>query len=237
MRNRPVIKLSVDEVARIKSWVVHQDRYLVVFNKPSGIAVQTRGNRGTSLDHLLWAFARSNGKRPHLINRIDTGTSGLVLAGLTKPATAFFNMAFADRKVRKTYLAVVAGRFQHGDVGEAGACDIPLRAVGRRSEPCAIDAPGAQAAETAWRVLAHSDRASLIEAKPQTGRLHQIRVHMAALGHPILGDPIYGDGRSAARLMLHAAKLKLPHPGGASLALQVSSPDDFMSIQGEFGLS
>ena len=73
MRNRPIPKIADDQKDMVRGLVIYEDDYLYAFNKPSGLAVQTRGNRGTSLDHLLWAFARSNGKRPHLVHRIDAG--------------------------------------------------------------------------------------------------------------------------------------------------------------------
>lgn len=86
MRNRPIPHIANDQQALVRDLLIYEDAYVLAFNKPSGLAVQTRGNRGTSLDHLLWTFARSNGKRPQLVHRIDAGTSGLILAGKTKPA-------------------------------------------------------------------------------------------------------------------------------------------------------
>ena len=128
MRNRPIPNLSDDHKALVRALVLYEDAFLLAFNKPSALAVQTRGNRGTSLDHLLWAFARSNGKRPHLVHRIDAGTSGLILAAKTKPAMAAVSAEFAERRVRKYYLALVSGNLPDAD---HGVCEVPLLKQGR----------------------------------------------------------------------------------------------------------
>ena len=247
MRNRAIPHITEHDKARVRAMVVYEDAYLLAFNKPSGLAVQTRGNRGTSLDHLLWTFARSNGKRPDLVHRIDVGTSGLVVAAKTKPATAFFNAAFAERRVQKRYLAGVSGILPEA---ETGRCTFGLRKSGRRVYADGMDVPKRDPtdtrapsplgqpmiAETDWRVMARSGDIALIEARPLTGRMHQIRAHLAGMGCAILGDHIYGDKRSAPRLMLHAAGLKLPHPDKKELALEAPVPDDFSDIQVRLGL-
>ena len=233
MRNRPVPNLSDAQKDFTRSLVLYQDEHLLAFNKPSGLAVQTRGNRGTSLDYLLWTFARSNGKRPHLVHRIDAGTSGLILAAKTKPVTTFLSAEFAERRVTKTYLALVTGTLPDAD---HGACDVPLLKTGRAVRPGRVEG-GADAALTRWAVRARGDSVALIEAQPHTGRMHQIRAHLADLGCPIIGDPIYGDGApSSDRLMLHAAALELTLPDQKRRALEAPVPDDFIAKQGALGL-
>lgn len=247
MRNRPIPHISQHDTSRVRSYVLYEDDHVIAFNKPSGLAVQTRGNRGTSLDFLLWAFARSNGKRPELVHRIDTGTSGVIVAAKTKPAAAFFNDAFARRTVQKTYLALVRGTLPAQDTGQ---CDLALRKSGRRvyangmtvprHDPADTRAPAPlgkpMSAMTHWHITAQVEGAALIEARPETGRMHQIRAHMAGMGHPILGDKIYGDARSAPRLMLHAHRLILPHPDKKKLALEAPVPEDFTAVQSRLGL-
>lgn len=233
MKNRPIPKLSDASKALIRDLVLYEDDFLIAFNKPSGLAVQTRGNRGTSLDHLLWTFARSNGKRPNLVHRIDAGTSGLVLAAKTKPATAFLSAQFAERRVRKVYFALVSGALP---AAGQGRCDTPLLKSGRGVVP-AREAANADAATTDWTMLAEAGAFGLIEARPLTGRLHQIRAHLADLGCPILGDAKYGTGvASAPRLMLHAARLQLTLPNKTELALEAPVPEDFDSTRAELGL-
>ena len=233
MRNRPVPKLSDEQKAYIRGLLIHEDEYVLAFNKPSGLAVQTRGNRGTSLDFLLWSFARSNGKRPHLVHRIDAGTSGLILAAKTKPAMTALSTEFAERRVKKRYLALVSGALPDAD---AGSCDVPLLKVDRRVVAGRLD-QGADAAQTDWTVLARAGADALIEARPKTGRMHQIRAHLAELGCPILGDVIYGGGKlTADRLMLHAAGLELNLPDKKKLALEAPVPEAFLEKQKALGL-
>lgn len=233
MRNRPVPHLSDAQKTMVRSIVLYEDEYLYAFNKPSGLPVQTRGNRGTSLDYLLWAFSRSNGKRPHLVHRIDAGTSGLVLAAKTKPATTFLSTEFAERRVEKTYLALVAGQLPDAD---HGTCDVPLLKTGRAVEPGRLE-EGADTALTHWTIVARGEGTALIEARPHTGRMHQIRAHMADLGCPILGDAIYGEGpQSADRLMLHAAALEITLPDQTKRALEAPVPDEFSTQREALGL-
>ncbi|MHA7858057.1 MAG: RluA family pseudouridine synthase [Henriciella sp.] len=233
MRNRPIPNLAEAQKAYVRDLVFYEDEFVLAFNKPSGLAVQTRGNRGTSLDHLLWAFARSNGKRPHLVHRIDAGTSGLILAAKTKPAMAALSAEFAERRVQKTYLALVSGDLPSNPQGRI---ELPLQKTGRSVVPGKIE-QGADAATTDWTVLKRHADAALIEARPLTGRMHQIRAHLAALGCPILGDVIYGAGTdTASRLMLHAAGLSLTRPDGQELTLAAPAPEGFVEKQVELGL-
>lgn len=233
MRNRPIPRIAEDQKAYVRRLVVYEDDAVLAFNKPTGLAVQTRGNRGTSLDHLLWTFARSNGKRPQLVHRIDAGTSGLILAGKTKPAIAALSTEFAERRVKKRYLALVAGELPAKDTG---ICDIPLLKTGRSVVPGRIES-GADAARTVWRMLGRSGAYGLIEARPETGRMHQIRAHLAAMGCPILGDHIYGNGqRDADRLMLHAGALEITLPDKKKLALEAPVPREFQQKQTELAL-
>lgn len=224
MRNRPIPNLADEQKTYVRDLVVYEDEFVLAFNKPSGLAVQTRGNRGTSLDFLLWAFARSNGKRPHLVHRIDAGTSGLILAAKTKPAMTFLSTEFAERRVQKTYLALVSGSLPEADHGRI---EVPLLKTGRSVAPGRLE-DGADAASTAWAILKRGDNAALIEARPKTGRMHQIRAHLAHLGCPILGDVIYGDkADGASRLMLHAAGLQIMRPDGQELTLTAPAPETF----------
>lgn len=227
MRNEPIISLPPETVAKVRRLVIYDANDILAFNKPAGLAVQTRGNRGDNLDHWLWAFARSNGKRPRLVHRIDAGTSGLILAAHTKPAAASLSEQFANRTVRKRYIALVSG-----DLPEAvqGRCELPLRKQGRKSLICADESQGEQA-RTDWRILSRKGRAAWIEARPHTGRMHQIRAHMAALNMPLMGDLVYGAGLlTAPRLMLHAHRLAFLAPDGAPIRLEAPVPDAFKAV-------
>ena len=185
-----------------------------------------------SLDELLGAFAKSSGSRPRLIHRLDRDTSGVLLTAKSQPAAAFLGKAMMGRRVRKTYLAVVApGRIEPREgVIEA----VLLREdYGRESfvRVAAPEEPGAQDAVTRYRTLAANDDGALVELSPRTGRMHQLRVHMASIGHPIAGDPRYGGAMvvgsaPAPRLMLHAAALAFPHPAGGERRIEAPIPAD-----------
>ena len=231
MRNRPIPNISDADQALIRGLLIHEDADMLVFDKPSGLAVQTRGNRGRNLDHLLWTFARSNGKRPRLIHRIDTGTSGLVVTAKTKPAAVWLSDAFAERRVEKTYLAVVAGNIP---AEVSGRIDAPLRTRETRPPRSEVSKHG-QSARTEWRILNHKGNKALIEAKPFTGRMHQIRAHLAYLGCPIVGDHVYG-GEPSERLMLHAERLVVPQKEKEPVHLHAPAPSDFVAIQNQLGL-
>ena len=239
-RNRPVPNIKPEDAAFIRSLLMHEDDKVLVFNKPPGLAVQTAGGRGQSVDFLLWAFAKSNGKRPRLVHRIDSGTSGVLVVARTQPAAAHLSQQFAKRRAKKTYLALVSGQLPDADEGTIGT---PLRKIpsdrGGREKmvPAETGQTGALEAETGWRILSRAGLHALVEASPVTGRMHQIRAHLAALGCPILGDRIYGTGKlSAPRLMLHASRLIIAHPDGQEMVLEAPAPEDFLKQAGELGL-
>ena len=224
-RNRPIPHISADDKAYVRSLVIHEDEAVLAFNKPSGLPSQVRGNRARNLDHLLWAFAKSNGKRPRLVHRLDAGTSGVILAGKTKPAATALAAAFEQRNVQKTYAAVVGGPLPGED---EGTIDLPIARIETdRGAKIVAGHKAGKAAVTHWRVLERSEGKALLELRPETGRMHQLRVHLAHMGCAILGDRLYGDETSAPRLMLHAARLELPHPGGNPICLQTEIPESF----------
>ncbi len=232
-RNRPVPHISEPDQAYIRSLLVHEDAAILAFNKPSGLASQTRGNRARSLDHLLWAFARSNGKRPRLVHRLDAATSGIILAARTQPVAASLSAAFAGRAVTKTYLALVAGALPDMP---SGKIDAPILRTEREGcDEIGVDATRGKPALTGWRVLARAGDCALMELAPQTGRMHQLRVHMACLGCPILGDLRYG-GRPASRLMLHASSICLEHPGAGPFTARAPASPDFIEHATSVGL-
>jgi 23S rRNA pseudouridine955/2504/2580 synthase len=209
-RNKPRPIISRDDDVFIRSLILYEDADLIAFNKPSGLPVQDGRGIDRSLDSLLGAFARSNGKRPRLVHRLDAGTSGLIIVAKTQPAAAFYSEAFAGRRVKKTYLAVV-GR---------------ARMIVARP-----DRKGALPSKTAWERLQANAGVAALRLTPETGRMHQIRIHLSHLGCPILGDPIYGNGSAdAPRLMLHAFSLETDRSSGGTLTLSADIPSDFSAI-------
>lgn len=233
----PAPQLSSDDVAFARSLVIHEDAKILAFNKPSGLVVQGGSGVTRSLEHLLAAFAKSNGKTPRLVHRLDRETSGVIVAARTKPAAAFLSEAFAGRDAKKTYFALVCGGGPEPGEGEIA---FALKKSSRRGLDIMEVSADGQSALTGYRTLAASNDAALLELAPETGRMHQLRAHLAAIGLPIARDGKYGglfalDGVAIPRLMLHAAALDIPHPAGGRLTLAAPVPEDFREVIGAFG--
>ncbi|MGD9774403.1 RluA family pseudouridine synthase [Diaphorobacter sp.] len=201
---------------------VYADDTLLVLDKPAGLLCVP--GRGPDKQDALSARAQAIWADALIVHRLDQPTSGLVLMARGMPAQRALSHAFSQRQVRKRYQAVVAGLLQppggadgHGSAdGAWGEIDLPIAADWERRPLRVVHADG-KPSLTRWRVLAH-DRArstTRLELEPVTGRTHQLRVHLAALGHPILGDMLYADAATQARaprLLLHASALGFAHP-------------------------
>lgn len=236
-RNYEQKTVSAEDRAFVRGLVIHEDEAVLAFDKPAGLPVQTRNPDDRTLDSLMAAFAKSNGKRPRLVHRLDAQTSGVIIAGKTQPAAAALSAAFAGREVRKRYLALVSGEaFKEKE----GIVEIALSRYRPKPELELMRAarPGdaqAQAALTAYRVVASAGTMHLLEAQPETGRMHQIRAHLSLLGRPIVGDAYYGGlamvkGEVTPRLMLHAQRILAPHPSGGRFGVYADAPKDFRAM-------
>jgi tRNA pseudouridine32 synthase/23S rRNA pseudouridine746 synthase len=234
--SRQPVALTPDEIALVRSMVIYEDPSILALSKPAGLSSQ--GGRGQvhTLDELLWAFAKSNGKRPELVHRLDRDTSGVILAARTKPAASALGKAIMGRRVKKTYRAIVA---PGAPEPPEGVIETALRREERGREaymrPCSPDHPDAESARTTYRTVRSSPAAALLELEPHTGRMHQLRVHLASLGRPIAGDARYGGalmlaGEEVPRLMLHALTLEFPHPDGGWKRIEAEPPDDFTAL-------
>jgi len=201
--------------------ILHEDSACIAIDKPEGMpAAPTRqGSSGTAIEDLKEYLRRRDGRatRLWLVHRLDSGTSGVLLFARTRAAAARLDAAFRERLAQKEYVAWVAGDM----ATEGGTIDTPLRTRGSRSEPD----PRGQAAETTWEVSERREGRTRLVLHPSTGRMHQLRVHLASIGHPVLGDRLYG-GPHAPRLMLHASRLRLPHPS-AGMVLDIQAPPPF----------
>ncbi len=187
---------------------------------------------------MLAAFAKSNGKRPRLVHRLDRETSGVIIAARTKPAAAFFSEAFAGRDVKKTYLAIVCGGAPQPREGEIA---LALKKTSRKGLDVMEVATDGQAELTRYRTLAATPEAALVELSPETGRMHQLRAHLAAIGRPIAGDGKYGGlyrigGTEIPTLLLHAATLDVPHPEGGRRRFEAPPPPAFVGAAQSLGL-
>ena len=230
------VALTKAEIEFVRSLVIFQDNHIIALNKPAGLSSQ--GGRGQvhTLDELVWAFAKPGKARPRLIHRLDRDTSGVILTARTKPAASFLGKAMMGKKFSKTYQAIVTPGAPDPASGEVTE---PLRRdeVGREAymRICAADHPDAETALTHYKTLAATGTSALVELSPQTGRMHQLRVHMASIGHPIAGDARYGgalaiDGHPIPRLMLHARALSFPHPSGHQSTVEAPIPADMAGL-------
>ncbi|MFN3585676.1 RluA family pseudouridine synthase [Phenylobacterium sp.] len=236
------VHLTPDEVALVRSLVIYEDADILALNKPAGLSSQGGRGQVNTLDELLWAFARPGKARPRLIHRLDRDTSGVILTAKTKPAAGFLGKALMKRAFSKTYQAIVT---PGAPEPAAGVIDLPLRRDEQGREAymrvCKPDHPDAEAAVSRYRTLKAGEGAALLELEPETGRMHQLRVHLAAIGRPIAGDARYGGalmvgGRPVPRLMLHARALAFPHPQGVTRRLEAPPPADFQELAAALGL-
>lgn len=193
--------------------VLYADPWLLALLKPSGLLSQP--GLGPELADSLIGRAQERWTEARLVHRLDRDTSGLILLARDATTHRALSAAFAERRVRKTYLAVVQGL----PADRGGVINQPLARIATRPPRYGVVplGQGGKPALTRWRVLRRFECSSLLLLQPRTGRSHQLRVHLADLGHPVLGDPIYGDPLygdpvPAPRLQLHAAGLQLLHP-------------------------
>ena len=230
--------------------VVYEDDHVLVLEKPAGLVVHPGAGvqSGTLVNALLHhapEIASVGGEgRPGVVHRLDRDTSGLLVVAKTEDAYLFLVESLRERQVKRVYQAIV-----WGDPGpDAGTIDLPIGRDPRdRKRMAVVRGPAAKPARTRWRVLERYGLATLVEARLETGRTHQIRVHLSALRHPVVGDPVYGgrvkkmlslrqSERSLAdallrllrRQALHAAELEFAHPvTGAILRFRSDPPQDF----------
>ena len=188
--------------------VLYADPWLLALLKPSGLLSQP--GLGPELADSLISRAQERWPEARLVHRLDRDTSGLILLARDATTHRALSAAFAERRVRKTYLAVVQGL----PADRGGVINQPLARIATRPPRYGVVPleQGGKPALTRWRVLRRFEGSSLLLLQPRTGRSHQLRVHLAALGHPVLGDPLYGEPAAAPRLQLHAAGLQLLHP-------------------------
>ena len=201
--------------ADVQPKVIYEDENVLVVEKPAGLLSEAKGEycpEKTLADFGLIA------------HRLDRDTSGVMILAKNEETQKFLKKQFQDRKVHKTYYAVVEGRPKL----DAARIDLPLMRDRKRPTTFRVDANGKEA-ETFYRVVESNGARSLVKLKPTTGRTHQLRVHMKYLGHPIVGDSVYGDG-NADRLYLHARELEITLPGGKRTVFKSELPESFNDV-------
>jgi len=235
-------KISERDVAYAKSLVLYEDDMVIAINKPAGLAVQGGTKTTKHVDRLLSAWGEGM-ERPRLVHRLDRDTSGVLLLGKGPEAAKRLAGAFARRHAKKTYWAIVIGNPKPA----SGQIDMALKKTGINDfeimRPADPKEHGAETAETAYVTVSRAaHRAAFMALRPFTGRTHQLRAHMAGIGHPILGDPKYGNEKSnelsgSLKLQLHARRIELDHPGGGKLIVEAPLSSEMKAGFAHFGFS
>lgn len=202
--------------------IVHQDDDILVLDKPSGLL--SVPGRDPALFDSLATRVQKRFSKALMINRLDKDTSGLVLMSLNRKAHAAIASQFENRTTRKSYIAVVWGHIEQ----EIGLVDLPLAIDPENKPRHRVDHEHGRSAQSEWHVLERLPLpATRLKLHPLTGRTHQLRVHMQAIGHPILGDEFYAKEEAlvaADRLLLHAEEISFRHPNGRDVSFHVPCP-------------
>jgi len=214
VRPTDVIRVNYDpseseRIPAIELPVIYEDKQCVVINKPAGVLTHSKGAFNPEATVATWLSSRikgMEGERAGIVHRLDRATSGVMICAKTPEALSWLQKQFSQRKVRKTYVAIVKGEM----AAPQAVIDMPIERNPKKPQTFRVGANG-KAAQTTYRVIASKGSVSVLELTPATGRTHQLRVHMAQLGHPILGDILYG-GPPADRLYLHSQSLELTLP-------------------------
>lgn len=224
--------LSAEE---IRALVLCKDHDVIVLNKPSGIPVHRGYGGGGALEDAFPALQFELERPPALAHRLDRDTSGCLVLGRHRKSLQRLNQLFRNQRVEKIYWALVHGT----PPGTQGHIDQAMRqqvqGSGWRMVPVRSEEPGAESAQSDWRLLARGQGMSWLEVRPRTGRTHQVRVHCATLGCPLVGDHLYGgavrgDGPS---LQLHARAVSIPYKAGSDICVEAPSSAAFTAFSSD----
>lgn len=208
--------------------VIFEDDSYIAINKPSGLLVQPKSkqdNEPTVVDFIKDKTTDSGIDRPGIVHRLDRGTSGVMLLAKTKEARKYAQKQFAERKVQKTYIAIVEGRPKDNKF----IIDIPIQRNPKLPATFRVNASG-KPSQSLVEVLKYNGKRSLLQIKPKTGRTHQIRVHLQYIGLPIINDYFYSKSATQGRLMLHSEELLIKLLGGEEHKFLAPRPDEFSEV-------
>jgi 23S rRNA pseudouridine955/2504/2580 synthase len=222
-----------------QSLVIHRDDHAIVINKPPGLATQGGTKTDSHVDGLLDALMFERDDRPKLVHRLDKDTSGALLLARTPKAATYFAKAFSSRTARKVYWALVVGVPSI----EQGMIDLAIaKQPGSGGEKMHVDEEEGLPSRTRYRVIERAgNRACWMELQPYTGRTHQIRVHLAAIGFPIVGDGKYGgkdaflSGTISRKMHLHARRIRVDSPDGGRVDVKAELPAHFAESLDDLG--
>ncbi len=237
---RQRMPLTESQIAMAQDMVIYKDKSAVIINKPPGLATQGGTKMTQHVDGLLDALCYENDHRPKLVHRLDKDTSGVLLLARTAGNASHFSKHFSGRSARKIYWAIVMGVPNIDD----GIIDLPLaKQPSSGGEKMHVDEENGQSAKSRYRIIERiGNRAAWVELTPYTGRTHQLRVHMAAIGHPIVGDGKYGGkesflaGEISRKMHLHARRLRIANPAGGKLDVRADLPEHFAATMDALGL-
>lgn len=213
--------------------VIYEDDHVVVINKPAGVLTHSKGevNEEFTVADLVRPRMTEidTTNRPGIVHRLDRDTSGIIICAKDADTKSKLQKQFQDRKAHKTYLAIVRGVPKQS----TATIDLPIERNPKKPAMHRVGVNGKHAV-TRYEVLASSDRYSVVRLHPETGRTHQLRVHMAYIGTPIVGDRLYGSDKSPiGRLCLHAEQLEITIPTSRRETFTAQPPDDFVAFMAE----
>ncbi len=211
------------KIADIDLPIIYEDDNVLVIDKPSGVISHARGKffDEPSVASFVRQRTGQKGERSGIVHRLDRATSGVMITAKNQETLSFLQKQFGVRKVKKTYMAVIVGSMP----SEEGIIDMPIARNPKVPKQFRV-APDGKPAQTRYRTRQQHGRYTLLELTPETGRTHQLRVHLHQLNHPIVGDELYG-GEPAERLLLHAASLEITLPGGERTVFTAPLPAVF----------
>jgi 23S rRNA pseudouridine1911/1915/1917 synthase len=217
---------ELDVIPDIDIPLLYEDDDCVVMNKPAGVLTHAQGVLNT--EATVATFLRNklsgdlSGERAGVVHRLDRATSGVIIGAKNQAALSWLQKQFAVRKVKKTYIAVVQGVPEQKEA----IIDMPIERNPKAPATFRVSANGKRSL-THYKVIAEGNGLSMLELKPETGRTHQLRVHLQKIGFPIIGDPLYGTGTFGDRLFLHALSLEITLPNRERKTFEAPLPPEF----------
>lgn len=215
---------QAEQIPAIDLPILYEDEDCIVINKPSGVLTHSKGvfnPEATIATFIAQRGSELTGERGGIVHRLDRATSGVIIGAKKAVALSWLQKQFSTRKVKKSYVAVIGGALSP----PKAIIDMPIERNPQRPQTFRVNANG-KPALTAYETLKTTNRSSLIKLLPETGRTHQLRVHLKHLGHPIIGDTLYG-GQPAERLYLHATSLEITLPNKERHVFVANIPTEF----------
>ncbi len=219
--------IELDEIPKIDLEILYEDDDCIVINKPIGVLTHSKGAfnpEGTVATFIAPKVQEAAGDRAGIVHRLDRATSGVIICAKTPEALSDLQKQFSERNVKKTYYAVVEGELEP----KAAEIDVPILRNPRDPKTFKPSLDG-KPATTRYEVIEEGNSYSLVKLNPQTGRTHQLRVHLKHLGHPIVGDEIY-EGLPHKRMLLHAEQLEITLPNRQRKVFKAPLPKEFHDI-------